>query len=169
MTGLSSDLYRRCREALLRCAEFDTNAALRAVFVTAELVPFRNGLPEATAKAARVDVTLDYLLPKQLSDGHAVLPLFLVALAGRYDPADALHATLCGLAAEIGEGQGQGSASPSTTASPSPSVFDQRGQQVQHQVNVAGNVTIIHGDGNVVGDSNVVSVNKPDGTPPHKP
>ena len=132
MTGLPSDLYRRCRDALLRCGEFDTNAALRTVFITPELIPFRDGLPEATAKAARVDAALDYLLPKQLSDGRAVLPLFLAALAERYDPADALHAVLCGLAEEIGGGQGQGTATPATPASPS--VFDQRGQQVQQQI-----------------------------------
>lgn len=101
MSGLAPDLYRRCRSALLRCAELESNAALRAVFVTAELAPFRSGLPEAESKAARVDQVLAYLLPRQMRDGRAVLPLFLVALAERYDSDDALHSEFHALAQEL--------------------------------------------------------------------
>jgi len=91
MTGLSNELYQRCRTTLLKCSEFDSNELLRAVFVTAELSPFRSGLPDAANKAERVDVCLDFLLPKRLSDGRPVLPLFLAALRDRYQPGDALR------------------------------------------------------------------------------
>ena len=70
MTGLSSDLYRRCRSTFMQCSEFDSNAALRAIFVTEELAPFANALPEASNKASRVDATLAYLVEKRLRDGR---------------------------------------------------------------------------------------------------
>ena len=114
--GLERDLLRRCRTALLRCAELESNAALRAVFVTAELAPFRNGLPEAESKAARVDQTLAYLQSRQLRDGRAVLPLFLAALAERYDPGDALHGELHALAQALTAGAP--AATPPTSAAP---------------------------------------------------
>jgi tetratricopeptide (TPR) repeat protein len=101
MPGLSADLYNRCRSTLLRCSEFDSNASLRSVFVTDELHPFRSGLPEAASKNERVNVCLDHLLPKQLSDGRPVLPLFLAALRVRYQEGDALHDELNALQREV--------------------------------------------------------------------
>jgi hypothetical protein len=91
---LSSELYQRCRAILLRCTEFDSNASLRSVFVTDELHPFRSGLPEAANKNERVDNCLAHLLSKRLSDGQAVLPLFLAALRDRYPVEDALRQEL---------------------------------------------------------------------------
>ncbi|MBN1450150.1 MAG: formylglycine-generating enzyme family protein [Anaerolineales bacterium] len=79
MTGLSSDLYRRCREVLLRCAEFDTNAALRTVFITPELIPFRDGMPEASSRTDRVDAVIAYLTQKYYN-GHSALALFVKML-----------------------------------------------------------------------------------------
>jgi len=97
MAGLPSKLYNRCRNTLLKCSEFDSNASLRAVFVTSELQPFRSQLPEAANKTERVDVFLDYLLPKRLSDGQSILPFFLESLRGKYLPGDALHDELASL------------------------------------------------------------------------
>jgi len=91
MTGLPSDLIHRCQDTFLKCSEFDTNASLRAVFVTDELYPSHSGLPEAASKNERVDACLDFLLSKRLSDGRPVLPLFLAALHDRYQKDDALH------------------------------------------------------------------------------
>jgi len=91
MPGLPSELYNRCRTTLLQCSAFNSDAALRAVFVTQELAPFCNGLPGALSPSGRVDAGLAYLLPKRLSDGRAVLPLFIAALRDRYMPGDALH------------------------------------------------------------------------------
>lgn len=90
MAGLSSDLYHQCRRAFMQCNEFESNAALRAVFVTDELAPFASALPEASTKAGRVDATLAYLLEKRLRDGRGALPLFVAALRDRYDTGDAL-------------------------------------------------------------------------------
>lgn len=101
MQGLSSELYRRCRNALLKCTEFDSNAALRSVFVTNELRPFRSGLPEAANKKERVDECLAFLMDKCLTDGRPVLPLFLAALRDRYQEGDALRDELDGLVQEV--------------------------------------------------------------------
>jgi hypothetical protein len=98
MTGLPSELYNRCRTTLLKCSEFDNNASLRTIFITGELHPFRNRLPSATSKNARVDACLAFLVDKRLSDGRAVLPLFLTALRDRYQPGDALRNELAALA-----------------------------------------------------------------------
>ena len=91
MARLSNALCQRCRTTLLKCSEFDSNVSLRALFVTDELHPFRDGLPEAASKSERVAACLDFLLPRQLSDGRSVLPLFLAALRDRYQPGDALR------------------------------------------------------------------------------
>jgi hypothetical protein len=94
MSELSKDLYNRCRSVLLQCAEYEQDATLRAVFVTDELRPFQDGLPQATRRTARVDACLDYLLPKRLSDGRPALPLLLAALRDRYAEGDALRDAL---------------------------------------------------------------------------
>ena len=91
MPGLSSELYNRCRTTLLKCGEFDRDTSLRAVFITDDLYPFRDRLPSADNKAARVDAVLGYLLEQQISDGRPVLPLFLAALRDKYQPGDALR------------------------------------------------------------------------------
>lgn len=91
MPGLPTELHNRCRTTLLKCSEFDTNAALQAVFVTDELRPFRDRLPTALSKSARVDACLAFLLEQQITGGHPALPAFLLALHGRYQPGDALR------------------------------------------------------------------------------
>ncbi len=80
---------------------FDSNAPLRAVFVTAELQPFQDGLPEAASKQDRVDQTLNYLVSRQLSDGRSLLPLFLATLRDRYQEGDALKIELEASYAEV--------------------------------------------------------------------
>lgn len=102
MPGLFAELYNHCRSTLMRCSKFDSNASLRAVFVTNELYPFRDRLPTATSKGERVDACLDFLLDKRLSDGRPVLPLFLAALRDRYQQGDALHNEL-GMLAEAAQ------------------------------------------------------------------
>lgn len=99
--ALSGVLYKRCRNELLRCSQFDSNAALRAVFVTDELAPFRDDLPEASSRAKRVDACLAYLLDKRLSDGQPVLPLFLEALRDLYLEGDSLRDALNSLVGEV--------------------------------------------------------------------
>lgn len=106
MQGLSNELYNRCRTTLLKCSEFDSDASLRAVFVTDELYPFRDRLPATGNKSERVDKCLDFLLPKRLSDGWPVLPLFLAALRDRYQEGDALRDELGALAEAVQSSQG---------------------------------------------------------------
>jgi outer membrane protein assembly factor BamB len=91
MTGLSGELCQRCRTILLKCSEFDSNAALRSVFVTNELRPFRSGLPEAASKSERVDACLAFLVDKRLSDERPAFPVFLMTLRERYQAGDALR------------------------------------------------------------------------------
>jgi hypothetical protein len=80
MSRLPSELYPLCRNILLKCGEFDSDTSLRAVFITEELYPFRDGLPQAMNREERVDLCLDFLVPRRLDDGRAVLPLFLTIL-----------------------------------------------------------------------------------------
>lgn len=89
--ALPQELYTRCRATLLKCGEFDSHASLQAVFVTAELVLYQDGLPTGSSKKERVSKTIDYLLLRRLSDGRAVFPSFLAALRDRYNPGDELH------------------------------------------------------------------------------
>ena len=100
MIGLSPKLHRRCRAALLKCGEFDSDESLRAVFVPDDLSPFRHAVPEATRKVDRVDGSLAYLLGKRLRDGRALLPVFLDTLSGKYPEGDALRDELAALARE---------------------------------------------------------------------
>lgn len=83
MSRLTSELYPLCRNILLKCSEFDSDTSLRAVFIIEELYPFRDGLPQATNREDRVDLCLDFLVPRRLDDGRAVLPLFLKTLRDR--------------------------------------------------------------------------------------
>lgn len=98
---LPGELYNLCRAILLQCNEFDNNAALRGVFVTAELEPFRSSVPDADSRAGRVDACLSYLLGKRLSDGRPALPFFLIQLRDRYPAADALWRELDAMAGQV--------------------------------------------------------------------
>lgn len=110
MLRFSSELYKRCRATLLRCSEFNTQASLNAVFVTEELVPFQDRLPEAASKSERVERCLDFLRSQQLQDGRCGLLLFLEALRDRYDPHDMLHRELETVRTEILDANKQASA-----------------------------------------------------------
>lgn len=92
MLGLPPDLYTQCRNTLLQCREFASYQALRAVFVTDQLFPFRIGLPSSADNPAElVDRCLEYLLGKRLTGGRPVLPVFLATLRDRYPLGDALR------------------------------------------------------------------------------
>lgn len=91
MPGLPIELYNRCQDILLKSGEFESNASLRAVFVTDELYQFRDRLPGAESKNDRVARCLNYLLDQQLSDGRPVLPIFLAALRDKYQPGNMLR------------------------------------------------------------------------------
>ena len=101
MTGLPSNLYTECYETLLECSEFESQGALEALFVNADLVPFKNKIPEANNKDERVTQTIDYLLRKRLADGQWVFVQFLSALRTKYDAEDALHGQLSKLIVNV--------------------------------------------------------------------
>lgn len=99
--GVSGNLFNRCRNTLLQCGEFDSDASLRAVLVTSKLRPFRDRLPKAADRSERVDRCLAFLLNSRHSDGCSVLPTFLEALRDRYQPGDVLRDELASLAEDI--------------------------------------------------------------------
>lgn len=94
MQGLPSDLYNECRATLMRCGEFKSYQALRTVFVTDQLVPFRIGLRSADNPNDLVDLCIEYLLEQRLSNGYPVLPIFLMTLRNRYPIGNALRSDL---------------------------------------------------------------------------
>lgn len=101
MTGLSPDLSRRLREILTRCGPFDSNTSLRAAFVDARLAPWRDSVPEADSRAARVNALIAALLEQRNSHGNPALALFVEVLAESVASGDACHGELAALAAEV--------------------------------------------------------------------
>lgn len=83
MKTLPQDLYLRCRSLLLQCEELQSHAELQAVFVTHELAPYKEGVPEADTSASRVEKLIAFLLGQALYQGCMVLVLFLTALRDR--------------------------------------------------------------------------------------
>lgn len=116
MSGLSLELYNRCRTVLLKCREFQDYRALRAVFVTEHLFPFRIGLPSADSPADLIDRCLDYLVDKRLTGGRPVLPIFIATIRDHYQPGDALCDDLEDLYNAVHEAMGQ--SVPQTTPTP---------------------------------------------------
>ncbi len=88
MQGLSLELYRRVRNALLDCDEFESDTKLRSLFVIEGLYPFRRRLPEATSPSERVDKCLEILLESKSPNRAPVLPLFISVLRDRYEGDD---------------------------------------------------------------------------------
>jgi hypothetical protein len=95
MFSLPAELDKLCFSLFVQCDEFDSTGNLRAVFVTAELAPFANGLPERTdSKRNFVTAAKLFLLEKRLADRRVLLLPFLEALRGSYPEQDALHGEL---------------------------------------------------------------------------
>ena len=101
MPGIPANLYRRLREVLRDCKEFQSDQRLQTVFVVNELSPFRDRLPQAEAMDERIARVIDYLVNQFLLDGRAVLPVFLIALSEHYDLDDVQYTKLRTLAAEL--------------------------------------------------------------------
>jgi len=92
---LPPELDKQCFSLFSQCEEFDSIESLYAVFVTTELAPFANGLPErAGSRRAFVTQVKSFLLEKHLADGRVLLLPFLDTLRGRYAQEDALHGEL---------------------------------------------------------------------------
>lgn len=106
MPALPTSLWNRCYNTLLKCSEFDSNASIRAMFVTRELRPFKAGLPDASSEASRVSVVLGYLLEQEPESGPPVLVSFLRALSSHYQPGNALLNELETLTREVEQALG---------------------------------------------------------------
>jgi hypothetical protein len=102
MFSLPAELDKLCFLLFVQCDEFENTRNLRAVFVTAELAPFANGLPERTdSKRNFVNAVKLFLLEKRLADGRVLLLPFLNTLLGHYPEQDALHGELSDLYQQI--------------------------------------------------------------------
>ncbi len=100
MNTLPRDLYNRLVEALTGCDEFESDRALQSLFVLESLAPFRDGLPQAEDRRARVALCVDYLLARQHVSGVSALVLLLAALQEVYSAEDARRPMLSHLEVE---------------------------------------------------------------------
>jgi hypothetical protein len=100
MAELPDDVYKQCRKVLSRCDQFQSDEALRAVFVTRGLSVYRDRVPHAQARQQRVDQCISFLLDQQMGGG-SVLPVFLEVLAAGYEPDDDLRKDLDDLAQRV--------------------------------------------------------------------
>ena len=142
MTGIPGDLNGRLQAALLRCGPFDSDRALRALFVDARLSAWRDALPEADSRVGRVQAVIDALSQRANPAGDNALALFLRVLAANTPPGDACHGQLAALAQEVAavlRADAPATGSPAAPPAAGSSVFNQQGQHVGTQINVAGN------------------------------
>lgn len=149
MPGLSPDLSRRLRETLSRCAPFDSDRSLRTVFVDARLTPWRDSVPEADSRAARVGLLIAALLERRDIQGNPALALFVEVLAESAAPGDACHGELTALAAELRRALAGESSSPT----PPPSQAPQGGKYVIH-IHDGGQVGAIGDNAHIEGGIN---------------
>ncbi len=133
-------LTHRLREALTRHPALADDRTLRAVFVDERLAPWRDHAPEATPnRAARVDALIAALCDQTDTHGQNALALFLHTLADQTESANALHAELAELAAEL------------ATLPPA---------ELADLKTPADNIALT-GDANIIGDGNTITINKP--------
>jgi hypothetical protein len=144
--SLSSSLYRRLRAALLRCGPFESDRALRAVFVDARISAWRDALPEADSPGGRVDAVIEALSRRQSSAGASALALLMQVLSERAAPGDACHGQLTALAQEV---------NGALSAAAAPSLADRdtssREPPARPAAQVHGDGAISQGDGNALG------------------
>jgi len=102
MPSLSPSLQNRLRAALLKCAPFGSNDALRTVFSDARIIAWKHNVPEASNPASRVSFLVSQFMDAWNAEGQNALSLFLCALneapeRGQECPAE----ELCALAGEV--------------------------------------------------------------------
>lgn len=100
-SGIPSALYTRLLAVLLRCASFQSNDALRAVFIETRLHTWQPDLPEARTVGERARATIAYLSKHFNTAGENVLVLLLHVLAEQTPTTDAQHQELKTLAVEL--------------------------------------------------------------------
>lgn len=175
MIGIPGELYGRVQSALLHCGPFDSDRVLHSLFVDARLSAWYNLLPEASSRVERAQAVIDALCRRANPAGENALVLLLRVLAENTPAGDACQEELLALAQEVAGVVRMDAASDAVSPAQPPggsTIFNQQGYQVGTQVNIAGNyyapstlpaMTIID-DGNVVGNNNVVQIDKGAGT-----
>lgn len=122
MDGLPSTIYAPLKQALLDCGPFESDDALRAIFVDERLKPWRHSLPQAPSPTSRAEAIIAFLVDKRRADTkESALVLLLRVLSERHDPADECHHRLARLAEELEEALGRGTSPiqhPATTGGP---------------------------------------------------
>lgn len=102
MPSLPPPLQNRLRDALLKCAPFGSNDALRAVFSDARIVAWQHNVPEAASSASRVSFLVSQFMDAWNAEGENALSLFLCALSEFPDRGPQCPAAdLCALSAEV--------------------------------------------------------------------
>lgn len=102
--GIPPALYSRLRAILLKCGAFDSDTALRAIFVDARLAPWRSRIPEADSVSARIQRTIAFLFAHTANaSGHPenALVSLLHILSEQTDYGDANQPRLLELADEV--------------------------------------------------------------------
>jgi len=155
MNGIPGDLYGRVQTALLRCGPFDSDRTLRPLFVDVRLSAWRDLLPEASSRVERARAVIDALSERENPIGENALVLLLRVLAENTPPGDACRGQLVALAGEVAEALRADILRAGTSSRVTPEHSPVAPLPVQTQ----GGITII-GDGNVVGNGNVVNVQK---------
>ncbi len=102
MPSLSPSLQNRLRDALLRCAPFGSNEALRLLFDDCRLAAWKYNVPEAATPASRVSFLISQFMDAWNADGQNALSLFICVLVERPDcGAQCPAPDLCALANEV--------------------------------------------------------------------
>ena len=102
MTGIAPDLYTQLQETLLRCAPFESDKELKAIFVDSRIVPWASLVPQATSTKERVQMTIARLGDRTSQDGGANSLILLVqVLRDNEHPDDRLRDELDSLAERL--------------------------------------------------------------------
>lgn len=100
--GIPPNIYAQCTKIFMNCDVFNDDESLRSIFVTSELMPLRNSLPQANTKMDRVSKIIAFLYDHSISTKKSSLPHFIHILHDRY-PGERLQQELKGLYSCISE------------------------------------------------------------------
>jgi len=103
MPSLSPSLQSRLRNALLKCAPFNSDDALRVIFNNdARIAVWKHTVPEAVTPASRVSFLVSQFMDAWNAEGQNALSLFLCALNDALEcGSEDLAKELCALSVEV--------------------------------------------------------------------
>lgn len=103
MPGIAPDLYKRLKESLSKCKQFDSDERLADFFIQEPLSAWRDRLPKTSDRNDRLERTIAYLFKQSSSEGKNALILLLRALSVDTPEGDALRGKLTELANDLEE------------------------------------------------------------------